>query len=80
VSRAINRHFSKTFSELVLAYRLKRAAQLLLAQDSKLYTVEAIAFESGFNTLSAFYAAFKRHYHTTPAQFRAAAANPAPPA
>jgi len=69
-SKAINHHFSKTFSELVLRHRLNRAAQLLRAPDSGLYTIEAIAFESGFSTLSAFYAAFKRCYHTTPAQFR----------
>lgn len=68
-SRAINHHFRKSFSELIVEYRLTRAEQLLKS-DGNVHTIEAIAFESGFNTLSAFYSAFKKNYGTTPSQFR----------
>jgi AraC-like DNA-binding protein len=67
-SRSINHNFEKSFSELMLAYRIKQAERLLLADVS--LTVEAIAFESGFNTLSSFYSAFKKINGLTPAQFR----------
>lgn len=68
VSRAINASFDKSFSELILGYRIAKAEQMLLTDRS--LTIEAIAYESGFNTLSAFYAAFKKLKGMTPAQFR----------
>lgn len=70
VSRAINSHFEKSFSELLVQYRIRKSEQLLVADGSKALTIEAIAYESGFNTLSAFYSAFKKINKVTPAQFR----------
>jgi len=70
VSKAINFYFEKSFSELLINLRIKKAEQLLLADGSKTLTIEAIAYESGFNTLSAFYTAFKKINKITPAQFR----------
>jgi AraC-like DNA-binding protein len=40
-------------------YRLCKAEQLL-SSLSKIYTIEAIAYGSGFNTLSVFYQVFKK--------------------
>jgi AraC-like DNA-binding protein len=70
VSKAINAYFKKSFSELLMQYRIKKSERLLLSAESKTYTIEAIAYESGFNTLSAFYSAFKKAHKKTPAQFR----------
>lgn len=70
VSRVINDRFSKTFPELLIYYRIKKAEELLLSSLNKTYTVEGIAYESGFSTLSAFYTAFKRETGMTPTQFR----------
>jgi AraC-like DNA-binding protein len=70
VSRVINSHFEKSFSELLVQYRIRKSEQLLVADGSKALTIEAIAYESGFNTLSAFYSAFKKTNKVTPAQFR----------
>ncbi|HEV8515592.1 MAG TPA: AraC family transcriptional regulator [Cyclobacteriaceae bacterium] len=70
VSKAINFYFEKSFSELLTSSRIKKAEQLLLADGNKTLTIEAIAYESGFNTLSAFYTAFKKINKITPAQFR----------
>ncbi len=70
VSRAINQYFNKSFSELIVEYRIKKAEQLLAADPQKSLTVEAIAFESGFNTLSAFYKSFKKMNGMTPSQYR----------
>jgi len=70
VSRSINSFFDKSFSELLVQYRIRKSEQLLVAEGSKALTIEAIAYESGFNTLSAFYSAFKKINKVTPAQFR----------
>lgn len=70
VSKAINFHFEKSFSEVLTTSRIKKAEQLLLGDGNKTLTIEAIAYESGFNTLSAFYTAFKKINKITPAQFR----------
>lgn len=69
-SRAINQYFNKSFSELIVEYRIRKAEQLLVADSQKSLTIEAIAFESGFNTLSAFYKAFKKINNVTPSQYR----------
>jgi len=70
VSRAINQYFNKSFSELIVEYRIKKAEKLLAADPQKSLTIEAIAFESGFNTLSAFYKSFKKINGMTPSQYR----------
>ena len=70
VSRTINAYFEKSFSELLVQYRIRKSETLLIAEGSKTLTIEAIAYESGFNTLSAFYSAFKKINKITPAQFR----------
>ncbi len=71
VSRAINHYFKKSFSELIIGYRIRKSEQLLLSR-SQVLSIEGIAYESGFNSLSAYYTAFKRINKMTPAQFRGA--------
>ena len=70
VSRTINSFFEKSFSELLAQYRIRKSERLLIAEGSKALTIEAIAYESGFNNLSAFYSAFKKINKITPAHFR----------
>jgi AraC-like DNA-binding protein len=68
-SKIINQFFNTSFPELVLRYRLKKAEQLLLTKG-ELLSIEGIAYESGFNSLSVFYSSFKKLYKVTPAQYR----------
>ncbi|MBO6524013.1 MAG: helix-turn-helix transcriptional regulator [Balneolaceae bacterium] len=70
VSRAINQYYKKSFPEVLNELRIKRAEQLLSDRNKNHYTIEAIAYESGFNTLSAFYSGFKKVNLKTPLQFR----------
>jgi len=70
VSRVVNKCFKMSFSELLTKHRIRKSEQLLLAEGSRSLTIEAIAYESGFNTLSSFYTCFKRENKMTPAQFR----------
>jgi AraC-like DNA-binding protein len=70
LSKTINSCFKMTFPEMILEYRLRKAEQLLISSLGKVYTIEAIAYESGFNTLSVFYQAFKKRNGITPTQFK----------
>jgi AraC-like DNA-binding protein len=71
VSRAVNHCFEKSFSELITEFRIRKAEKLLRSGDTiKQLTIEAVAYESGFNTLSSFYSSFKKLKKITPAQFR----------
>lgn len=70
VSRTVNGSLNKTFSELLTSYRLRHAEELLISAGDN-YTVEGIAFESGFNTTTSFYPAFRKQHDMTPVQFRA---------
>ncbi len=72
VSKTINSHFKKSFSEFLMEFRIIKAEQLLLSSINQTLTVEAIAYESGFSTLSAFYTSFKKINNMTPNQFRKA--------
>lgn len=69
LSRLINAHLDKTFTDFINEYRVEEAKQLI-ASNSR-YTLEAIGNESGFNSKSAFYKAFKKFHGTTPGKFKA---------
>lgn len=67
LSQLINDEFCVSFSELINRYRIEDATLKLRRTDQK---IAVIAFESGFNTLSAFNAAFKKVTSKTPSEFR----------
>lgn len=68
LSKLINDNLDKNFTELINEYRIEEAKQLLTSNS--LYTIEAIGNQSGFNSKSAFYKAFKKVTNTTPAKFK----------
>lgn len=70
VSLAINEYFEKSFPEMLNEQRINKAKEMLVDFKKKDYTIEAIAYESGFSTLSTFYAVFKKATFKTPSQFR----------
>lgn len=69
LSKLINDDIGKNFTDLINEYRIKEAKKLI--QENSLYTIEAIGNQSGFNSKSAFYKAFKKYTDTTPAKFKA---------
>lgn len=69
-SKCVNSYFHKSFPELLISYRIEKSKQLLLSSMNKTYSIEGIAYECGFSTLSAFYHAFKKLNGVTPSQFR----------
>lgn len=73
LSALINQHFQKNFREFINTHRIENAKSLLLDPDSERWTIEAIACESGFQSRSAFYQAFKMIEGVTPTQFKKSA-------
>ncbi len=70
LSQIINERLQKNFFELINSYRVEEAKKQLADPAKRHLNIAEIGFEVGFNSLSAFYAAFKNHANMTPAQFR----------
>ncbi|HEU4590517.1 MAG TPA: helix-turn-helix transcriptional regulator [Steroidobacteraceae bacterium] len=68
VSQIISQELASNFYDLVNRYRIEHAKKLL--RDSPDSNVLMIAMDVGFNSKSAFHAAFRRATGTTPGQFR----------
>ncbi|MEM7278703.1 MAG: helix-turn-helix domain-containing protein [Pseudomonadota bacterium] len=70
LSQVINAGFGVSFFDYLNEYRVEHAKGLLTELNGKGSAVLNIAFTVGFNSNSAFYAAFKKYVGQTPAQFR----------
>lgn len=70
LSQVINAGFEMSFFDYVNNYRVRHAKELLLQIDGRRGAILNIAFTVGFNSNSAFYAAFKKHVGMAPATFR----------
>lgn len=70
VSLVINEKFGKSFPELINAYRIEEAKRKLSSDKYRHLSIESIAYESGFNSISSFYSSFKKICATTPAEYR----------
>lgn len=77
LSQVINSGMGMSFFDYLNHYRIEHAKTLLTANGSQGDAVLNIAFTVGFNSNSAFYAAFKKCVGQTPAQFRRASLNKA---
>jgi len=69
ISQIINEHLGKNFFEFVNEYRIEEAKKLIRDSGDEKNMVE-IAYSSGFNSKSAFNAAFKRMTQQTPSQYK----------
>jgi len=70
LSAVLNKYHKKSFPEFVNEYRIKEAQKLLFSNHYQVYSIEAIAYDCGFNTPSAFYTYLKRLTKVTPAEYR----------
>lgn len=73
LSRLINQEYACNFNKFINRYRIKEARALLADSDYQNYTIEGIANEVGFNSKSAFNAAFKEHTGIPPSYYKAEA-------
>ena len=72
LSQVVNAGFGMSFFDFLNGYRVEEAKTLLCQQNSQLQAILDVSFAVGFNSNSAFYAAFKKATGQTPAQFRRA--------
>jgi ligand-binding sensor domain-containing protein/AraC-like DNA-binding protein len=70
LSQVINEKFNKNFYELVNGYRIEESKEMLAAENEEPPKILAIAYDVGFNNLSSFNRAFKRHTGKTPTEFK----------
>jgi AraC-like DNA-binding protein len=70
VSQSINFYFKRSFPELLNEYRIIYASKLICSEEHNNLSIEGIAYESGYNSISAFYRAFKKIKGMTPANFK----------
>lgn len=79
LSAALRQVFGATFYQVIAGYRVREAARVLQTKAGAARTIADIAFASGFNTLSAFNAAFRAEFGVTPSVFREQAQEPKSP-
>ncbi len=70
LSKIINEQTSQNFNHLINGFRIDFSKKILLDPNYNNYTITSIALESGFNSKSTFYNAFKKHTGVTPTQFK----------
>lgn len=70
LSQLINSLSGCSFPDFINRYRVEEAKSCLVHPDFTNYTITAIGLESGFNSKSAFYSAFKKYTDITPTEYR----------
>lgn len=70
LSNLFNVHMKVSFTDYTNQYRINKAKELLEDESYDNLKISAIAYECGFNTLSAFNAAFKKNTNRTPSEYK----------
>jgi len=70
ISLIINKFTNNNFSDYINEQRVLLAKRMLANKEFKQYSILSIGLESGFNSKSTFYNAFKKHTGITPAKYR----------
>ena len=70
LSQVINEKLHKNFFDFVNTYRIDEAKAALNSPKANRFSILGIAMDSGFNSKSTFYTAFKKHTGMTPSQFK----------
>jgi len=70
ISMAINIKFQSNFNGFINHYRIQQAQKLFKDEQFKSYSIAAIAYEIGFNSLTSFNTAFKKEMNVTPSVYR----------
>jgi AraC-like DNA-binding protein len=70
LSRLLNDHIGKSFSEFINEKRIEEAKYILEQEKNKDLTIFAVAIDSGFRSESVFYVNFKKITGLTPTQYK----------
>ena len=69
LSQAINQNSDSNFRDFINNFRIQKAQQEIVSKTSKGFTIASVAYDCGFNSLSAFNRAFKKLTGQTPSAF-----------
>lgn len=72
VTKAVNQLYGKTFPEAINAFRIEVVKKRLVHPEEDFGKIESLAYDVGFNSPSAFYAAFKKETGMSPKAFQQA--------
>jgi len=72
LSQIINEQLNQNFFDFINNHRIEEAKRMLIDPARQHISILAISEEVGFNSKSAFNAAFKKHTQMTPSEFRKA--------
>jgi len=70
LSKGINYYYNKNFTDFINEFRVDTAKRLILSSKMDFYTLEGIAKQSGFNSITTFNRAFLKIEGTTPSQYK----------
>lgn len=70
LSQAINQVQNENYSQYITKYRVEESKRLLRDPKYANYKIAAIAYDSGFNSISSFNASFKKLTNTTAIKYR----------
>ena len=70
LSQLINEKLDRNFFDFINKYRVEAAIKILQSPSGTHRKISAIAMEVGFNTMAAFYKAFKKHTGKTPSWYQ----------
>ncbi|MFD2562102.1 helix-turn-helix domain-containing protein [Aquimarina rubra] len=70
LSQVINQLQNENYSQFIARYRIAEAKRLLHLPEYQNFKIAAIAYESGFNSISSFNTAFKKLTNTTAVKYR----------
>jgi len=70
LSQILNEKLNRNFSDFINFYRIEEAKRIFRTAKGADKKITAVAFDVGFNTMVAFYNAFKKYTNMTPAQYK----------
>jgi AraC-like DNA-binding protein len=70
LSQIINKNYGQNFFEFINWHRIEEAKRRIADPGNKHLNISSICYDVGFNSTSAFNAAFKKHTGMTPSKFR----------
>jgi ligand-binding sensor domain-containing protein/AraC-like DNA-binding protein len=70
LSQVLNEKLNRNVSDFINSYRIEEAKKILQTRDGSREKMTHVAFKVGFNTIVAFYNAFKKYTGMTPAQYK----------
>lgn len=69
ISQLLNEYYKTNFFDFINQYRVDEFKKQAVLPENKNYSIQAVAFDCGFNSKSSFYRIFKKQTQLTPSQY-----------